>query len=326
MTRAHYIVRVGNVGIATTIRDDALNHWHYLSPQHIWGLPIRSIQVNVVRNFETDIENPRVTAYLWFLCNSHGGPSYFVQAGIGRRHLGQGPVGNGNPPIPADMMARLQHDFGHWFEWRPVTLDTTFQDQLRQLPKPRHLQRTLRHVNADHELFPLFEALIDGEEHRAAATSTALPVAAPTSTASPVAAPTSTASPVAAPTSTASPAAAPTPPAIEADLENMRREQTEAHSQGYIYLIHMEGTTFYKIGMSLDPQIRLQTLQTGNPYPLKIRKTQAVQDMRSAESNLHRQFEAQQVPNLNAREWFDFENGTGEVETAFGTPLKNESM
>ena len=247
--------------------------------------------VKVRAKFEADIEDPRVSVYIWFLCNSHGGPGHFVQVGIGRRHLGQGPVGNGNLPIPEDMMARLQQGFDHWFEWRPVNPSAAFQDRLRQLPVPHPpFIPTLRHVTEEHQSFPLFQALIDIEEQQAAAVTTALAAAVPTP-----------------------------PPAIEVDLENIRREQTEPHSQGHIYLIHMENTTFYKIGMSLDPAIRLRTLQTGNPHPLYLLSTQAVQDMRSAETNLHRQFEAQRVPNLNVREWFDLGDGTGEVETAFAT-------
>lgn len=292
MARAHYIVRVGNAGLATTISPRALNHWHYLYPQHIWGFPRTMTHVNVRAEFEADIANPLVTAYIWFLCNGHGGPGHFVQVGIGQRHLGQGPARDGPRPIPADIIARLQEGFDHWFEFRPLNSDAAFPDQLRQLPVPQPAyQSTLRRVTAKHQSFLLFEALVDGEERRVAAA--AIPAAAP--------------------------APAPTLPAIEADLANLRREHTDAHAQGYVYLIHMDGTTFYKIGMSLDPQIRLQTLQTGNPYPLKILRTQDVPDMRSAEAGLHRQFEPQRVLNLNAREWFDFDGGTGEVEMAFGT-------
>ena len=246
--------------------------------------------VKVRAKFEADIENPRVVAYIWFLCNSHGGPGHFVQVGIGRRHLGHGPVGNGNLPLPEDMMARLQQGFDHWFEWQPVTSDAAFQDRLRQLPIPHPPYiPTLRHVTEDHQSFPLFQDLVDTEEQQTAAVPTALP------------------------------AAVPAPPTIEIDMENIRREQTEPHAQGYIYLIHMENTTFYKIGMSLDPEIRMRTLQTGNPHPLYLLNTQAVQDMRSAEVNLHRKFESQRVPNLNVREWFDLGDGTGEVNTAFAT-------
>ncbi|MCJ1267726.1 hypothetical protein MMC22_007612 [Lobaria immixta] len=297
MTRAHYIVRIGNEGIAPTISLRAPNHWHYLSPQHLWGLPRGMTHVKVRAEFMADIENGRVTAYIWFLCNGYGGPGHFVQVGIGRPHLGQGPVGNGNGDlsIPEDMMAHLQQGFDHWFEWRPVSPNAAFQDRVRQLPIPLpHFIPTLRRVTVGHASFQLFEDLIDSEEQAAAA---------------------------AAAVTAALPAAVPTPPAteVEVDLENIRHEQAEPHSQGYIYLIHMENTTFFKIGMSLDPEIRLRTLQTGNPHPLYLLNTQAVQDMRSAESSLHRQFEPQRVPNLNVREWFDLGHGTGEVNTAFAT-------
>ena len=287
MTRAHYIVRVGNVGVAATVSTKTPNHWHYLSPQHLWGLPRGMTHVKVRAEFEADIANPRVTAYIWFLCNSHGGPGHFVQVGIGRRHLGQGPVGNGTLPIPEDMMARLQQGFDHWFEWRPVAPDAAFLDRLRQVPIPHpHFIPTLRRVTVDHPSLPLFEAFIDNEEQQAATLTTALPAAPPTS------------------------------PAIEVDLENFCRERAEPHSQGYLYLIHMENTMYYKIGMSLDPEIRLRTLQTGNPHPLYLLNTQAVQDMRSAEISLHRQFETQRVPNPSVREWFDLGDSLGEVKIA----------
>ena len=246
--------------------------------------------VNVREDFETDIEDPRVTVYIWFLCNDHDGPRHFVEVGIGQHHPGQGPVANGDLFIPADVMARLQQGFGQWFEWRPVILNAALQDQVRQLPTPpSNYESTLRRVRVDHELYPRFEALIDTEERRqATATATSLPTPALTT------------------------------PAIEADLENIRRELTEPHSQGSIYLIHMQGTTFYKIGMSLDPRIRLRTLQTGNPHQLYILNTQVVQDMRGAEIGLHRKFEAMRVPNPNAREWFDFGDCIDEVDAAFG--------
>lgn len=71
--------------------------------------------------------------------------------------------------------------------------------------------------------------------------------------------------------------------------------------------------------MSLDPEVRLRTLQTGNPHPLYLLNKHTVQDMRSAEMDLHRQFETQRVPNFNVREWFDLYDGTDEVQAAFAT-------
>ena len=284
MVRAHYIVRVGNEGLAATVSAQAPNHWHYLSPQHIWGLPRSTPHVKVRARFEADISNPRVTTYIWFLCNGHGGPGHFVQVGIGQR-LSQGPVENAELLIPADMMAKLLQGFDHWFEWRPVSSDEGFRERVKGLPLPKPVYiPTLRHVKEDHQSFPLFEAMIDDRLQAAMAAAAARPAAIEV---------------------------------VEADLVNIRREQTSPHSDGFIYLIHMENTNFYKIGMSLDPEIRLKTLQTGNPHPLCLLKMRAVDDMRSVEIELHRRFERQRVPNANVREWFDLSEGAGEVERAF---------
>ena len=301
MARAHYIVRVGNAGLAATVSESAPNHWHYLSPQHIWGFPKTMTTVKVRAAFEADIETPGVTAYVWFLCNGHGGPGHFVQVGIGGRHLGNGPVGDGsgdgNRPIPADVMVRLRQGFDHWFEWRRVSTNSAFQDRLRQLPIPHPPYiSALRRVTETHQSFPLFQDLIDIAEQQAAAAATAAVI---------------TAVLPAALTSSTSPAI------TQTDLENIRREQTEPHSEGYVYLIRMEDTTFYKIGMSLDPEIRLRTLQTGNPHHLCLVNRRAVRDMRAAEMDLHRRFERKRVPNVYVREWFDLDEGTAEVDTAF---------
>ena len=285
MSTVHYIVRIGNEGFANRSSSRAPNHWHYLSPQRLWGLPKEMTHVKVRAEFMENIEDPLVTTYIWFLCNGHDGPGHFVQVGTGRHHSGNGPVADGDLPIPAEVMARLQQGFDHWFNWRPVSLDAAFQDRLHQIPAPKPtFIPTLRRVTTGHPSLTPFQALLSGQVHQPAVVNT-IPSAAPT---------------------------------IEADLENLRREQTEPSSEGFVYLIHMEGTIFYKIGMSLDPQIRLRTLQTGNPHTLQIRSTQAVPDMRSAETSLHRQFEAQRVSNINAKEWFDFGSDSGEVEIAFG--------
>lgn len=86
---------------------------------------------------------------------------------------------------------------------------------------------------------------------------------------------------------------------------------------GFVYLVQMEGTAFYKIGMSLEPHLRLRTLQTGNPHTLLLRSTQAVKDMRKMETKLHQRFEAQRVRNMTAREWFEFRHDSAAVERAF---------
>ena len=198
-------------------------------------------------------------------------------------------------------MARLREGFDHWFEWEPISTNAAFQDRLRQMaiPHPPYIP-TLRRVTGNHPSFPLFQDLIDIAEQQQQAAEAAAVITAILPAA------------VSAPT---------TLPAItEVDLENIRREQSEPHAQGYVYLIHMESTSFYKIGMSLDPEIRLRTLQTGNPHLLCLLNRQAVQDMRGAEMDLHRRFGDQRVPNVNVREWFDLgDKGVGEVSAAFAT-------
>lgn len=288
MSSANYIVRVGNEGFASRASSMALNHWHYLSPQRLWGLPKDMPHVKVRTEFMANIEDPLITTYIWFLCNGYNGPGHFVRVGTGIPHSGNGPVANGPLPIPTEVIARLQQGYSHWFNWRPVSTETEFQDQLRQIPAPvPTFIPTLRRVLPGHPSMPLFEALLDGHDQQGRAVTTDRSLEAAT---------------------------------LQADLENLRHEQIEPSSEGFVYLIHMTGTTYYKIGMSLDPQLRLRTLQTGNPHTLSIRSTLGVEDMRSAETSLHQQFETQRVMNGNAREWFDFRGGTVEVAAAFGAP------
>lgn len=289
MSQVNYIVRVGNEGFASRSSSMAQNHWHYLAPQRLWALPKDLPHVKVRAEFMANIENPLVTTYIWFLCNGYGGPGHFVQVGIGVPHSGSGPVANGSLPIPAEVMDRLQQGFDHWFNWRPVSSDADFQYQLRRIPAPiPTFISTLRRVMPGHASLPLFQDLLNSQEQQR---SNVITITSPSEAS-----------------------------ALETDFENFRREQTEPSSEGFVYLIHMTSTTFYKIGMSLDPQLRLRTLQTGNPHTLSIRSTLAVQDMRSAETGLHRFFEAQRVSNGNAREWFDFSGGTDGVDLAFVAP------
>ena len=289
MAREHYIIRVGNQRFAQSSSPQVTNHWHYLSPQHLWGFPKTMTTVKVRARFLADIAAPDTTAYIWFLCNSHGGqPGRFVQLATGVRDQGSGPIADGELPIPDPVMARLRDGFDHWFRWQPVPLDVSLREKLATIPAPTPTYiPTLRHVSGTHSSFPAFEALIhDVEQHSGVAS-----VPSPVTEAE----------------------------AVELDLRNLRREHGAPHAGGYVYLIHMADTAFYKIGMSLDPEMRLRTLQTGNPHRLRIVRVSAVRDMRAAESGLHERFETCRVRDVDAREWFEFpDGGVGEVEGAFG--------
>lgn len=292
-TRVHYILRLGNAELATKTCSSAPNRWHNLSPQHIWSLPKYLTQVNVRKDSEADIEVTRVTAYIWFFCNCHGGPDHFIQVGITRHHLGQDPVKASKLPIPEDIIARLNQGFGHWSEWLPVTPQAAFQDQVRPQPILPCPWIPNPHLIAKHPSLPTMQQLIDFEEKQKEATTTALPGAPPPRS------------------------------FIKFDIENSYCERAQPHSQGYLYLIRIENTSMYTIGMSLDPEIRLQTLQAATPFPLCLLKTQGVQDMRSAEIILHRQFECQEVPHLNSiSRWYNLGNDVDAVQTAFATTIR----
>ena len=313
MERTHYIVRVGNAGLAPSITRESPNHWHYLSAQRLWGLPRELKQVKVRAKFMSDLSDPRVACYIWFLCNSHGGRGHFVAAGLGRPDSGHGPVANGNLPVPPDMLERLRQGFDHWFEWDPVSRDPAFAGQLAQLRVPvPHYISTLRRVTAQHQSFASFEALVDAEELRAreggegggggavVAPQGPLPPPAP-----PMQALEQSVGRVRAET---------TASLVQADLSNLQREHTDPHAPGHVYLIHMQDTSFFKIGMSLDPATRLRTLQTGNPRPLRLLGVREVEDMLAAEARLHRRFDSQGVKDGGGREWFDFGEASSDLE------------
>ncbi|WP_292808879.1 GIY-YIG nuclease family protein [Nostoc sp. JL23] len=73
-------------------------------------------------------------------------------------------------------------------------------------------------------------------------------------------------------------------------------------NQGYVYLIHAIGTDRYKIGRSVNPVTRLETLKKQSPYPLQIVECFWTPDAIADERSLHlffKQFRAH-------GEWFGF--------------------
>ncbi|TFI54943.1 hypothetical protein BLD44_008065 [Mastigocladus laminosus UU774] len=61
-----------------------------------------------------------------------------------------------------------------------------------------------------------------------------------------------------------------------------------------------------KIGLSRNPQLRLQNFHDNQPpCNITILKTVYVDDMETVETELHRQFKGCQVKLIKSREWFD---------------------
>jgi hypothetical protein len=57
---------------------------------------------------------------------------------------------------------------------------------------------------------------------------------------------------------------------------------------GYVYIIGNVPNRLYKIGISTDVAKRLQTIQTGSPYPLTLIEVCECEDPRSVEKELHK--------------------------------------
>lgn len=72
---------------------------------------------------------------------------------------------------------------------------------------------------------------------------------------------------------------------------------------GYIYLIHMEGTNNYKIGITKrDIQSRINEYKTGNPNQLKIASYYKSQFYQKIETWFHRKYKYIREEG----EWFIF--------------------
>lgn len=76
------------------------------------------------------------------------------------------------------------------------------------------------------------------------------------------------------------------------------------HKSGYIYFLNARGTNRYKIGLTVDLQRRLKELNGQQAaFPIDLRWSIRVSDMRSAEKALHDRFQGSNPHG----EWFEFE-------------------
>jgi len=73
-------------------------------------------------------------------------------------------------------------------------------------------------------------------------------------------------------------------------------------NQGYVYLIHAVGTDRYKIGRSINPPVRLETLKKQSPYPLQIVECFWSPDAIADEIGIHKIFAEYRAYG----EWFEF--------------------
>lgn len=73
---------------------------------------------------------------------------------------------------------------------------------------------------------------------------------------------------------------------------------------GYVYLLNVVGTSFYKVGItSGDPNDRLRTLQTGNANELRLVEARYQENPQSVEQSIHQYLAEYRVRG----EWFETE-------------------
>ena len=78
----------------------------------------------------------------------------------------------------------------------------------------------------------------------------------------------------------------------------------------YVYLIQSLENSYYKIGISKTPNVRLKQLSTGNPSKIKIIQVFCSNYPYYVENSLHQRY----VQNRKEGEWFDL---SIEVEVNF---------
>lgn len=76
--------------------------------------------------------------------------------------------------------------------------------------------------------------------------------------------------------------------------------EPEPPAPGYIYVIHGEGTPWYKIGLSTKPNVRLRQLGARGPFVHRLLHCFAVEDMLGVEQTLHTFFAHKRAQG----EWF----------------------
>lgn len=74
--------------------------------------------------------------------------------------------------------------------------------------------------------------------------------------------------------------------------------------RGFVYLIHAEGTSRYKIGKTENIKARLKSLKSKSPYPLSVIKAIPSNRITELESWLHGYFADYRVNG----EWFELSN------------------
>lgn len=85
------------------------------------------------------------------------------------------------------------------------------------------------------------------------------------------------------------------------DIKNYEYKKSVS-KKGYLYLVNVVGTSYYKIGIAKDIKSRLIGIQTGNHMEIKCAEWVMISDVRKKEKELHIKYKAFNHRN----EWFLF--------------------
>jgi predicted XRE-type DNA-binding protein len=81
-----------------------------------------------------------------------------------------------------------------------------------------------------------------------------------------------------------------------------KADQAKRTKKGFVYVIQCEGTHYYKIGSSFNPNERLKNMQTGIPFDLKLIFSVEKEFANAVELMAHLEFGDHRV----RAEWFTF--------------------
>lgn len=303
MSRRHYTCRITTDSYQAYC-GSPWEDWQPLKPSDLWNYPNDESYVSTACCLDSDLADSRNKAvYTWFI--------YATAHWVGCVYCGLArlTVERKSDPLRLEDYIEQQNPraFENWVEWHWIG------QPLGDVPLPSDLlDIPLRNIGSSSPLWPELEAIINRVEAEAAAPIPAAAAAAYDAAQPPM---------IANPTPSTSASVSAIDRSIretERSLAFSRIERAHPTGPGFVYVIEMKDCPhpYYKIGMTKDLDSRLQTLQTGNPYLLSFARTLEVSNMLRAESFLHSTVEATPVPNIPAREWFEFRNGLDPVDEA----------
>lgn len=91
---------------------------------------------------------------------------------------------------------------------------------------------------------------------------------------------------------------------VSAKMAQIGGAQGAAAEPGYIYVIQEGSNQCFKVGVSEDPDSRVDQLQTGNYRRLTLKYSKHVKNMSAAENDAHQRLKDLRIQEGGGKEWF----------------------